>query len=735
MKKYGIIAKSRTPLNNILKHQKRTSYAIHALMNGTDYKYKPAAVYYLLDGEWCNKWKEFILEISSDVPNWYVTDDGIYAQMKQGTVLKQKANFYLCPIGPLWKRFNSHFKWGMLLKYVPDPNNKVDYNKIINLLDKNRPNIEPPKEHKMKQTLVTKTVTPKNAKKEIANKVNNENNADLYTGNRYKRENNDEPPVAKPGRLDNETKMQRLTPRNHHQFNFLNENQNEKDNSPVRESIGDISQNISTYEPAFLNQKKFLYGDSLSDSQEDKNDDQGDEVILGSSAKRAPRDQSGERQLDFTPRRDKSKRMKKDSMLSKSIIIPSGGMISFVNKERQKELMNQDFNTHDVTVDSSIEITPKRKQHDFLVDRHGRPLRVGSDDENEPKEPSTSRPNRAHSPFHNERQSTQVDLYRVVGLENRSLDCFMNASLQCIFCIPEFVEFFVKKLYYDPIIKRGKSFIGERKSNKNMKLPGHRFWDAMHHICFNLACEDNTIVKASNLRQMIRSEFIRSQQHDANEFILYLFDKLQDEQTPKYVKFKSDDYKTPESAWEGYIEEHSSIIDNLFTGMVKNSTECGRCGNVSVVYECFSHILLSWSFTNLKDAYLDYLSEEILTKDEQYKCEKCKKKVQCKLTKEMVKLPQYTIFLFKRFDFVKGKKINTFIEYPNLLKLRDAFNSKIKYKLQSIVIHTGGLSGGHYTAVGKKNKQWYNFNDERTKEIKRKQSLKKDAYILFYKRK
>ena len=100
----------------------------------------------------------------------------------------------------------------------------------------------------------------------------------------------------------------------------------------------------------------------------------------------------------------------------------------------------------------------------------------------------------------------------------------------------------------------------------------------------------------------------------------------------------------------------------------------------------------------------------------------------------MVKLPKYVIFLFKRFDFIKKKKINTFIKYTEKLKLSDKHESKVRYKLSGVVIHNGSLTGGHYSAVGNKQGNWVYFNDSNVKEIKRSQALKKDAYILFYRR-
>ena len=45
------------------------------------------------------------------------------------------------------------------------------------------------------------------------------------------------------------------------------------------------------------------------------------------------------------------------------------------------------------------------------------------------------------------RNNKNIDLYRTVGILNNNNDCFINAALQCLFCVPEFVEFFVNKEY------------------------------------------------------------------------------------------------------------------------------------------------------------------------------------------------------------------------------------------------------------------------------------------------
>lgn len=62
-------------------------------------------------------------------------------------------------------------------------------------------------------------------------------------------------------------------------------------------------------------------------------------------------------------------------------------------------------------------------------------------------------------------------------------------------------------------------------------------------------------------------------------------------------------------------------------------------------------------------------------------------------------------------------------------------NSKPIYQLYAISNHYGGLGGGHYTAYGKNNGQWYEFDDSRVNGNVKKDIVSSSAYILFYERK
>ena len=56
------------------------------------------------------------------------------------------------------------------------------------------------------------------------------------------------------------------------------------------------------------------------------------------------------------------------------------------------------------------------------------------------------------------------------------------------------------------------------------------------------------------------------------------------------------------------------------------------------------------------------------------------------------------------------------------------------YDLFGIINHSGTMNSGHYTAIIKLNKEWYEFNDSKVKkiEIKNNYILSNLVYCLYY---
>jgi ubiquitin C-terminal hydrolase len=128
---------------------------------------------------------------------------------------------------------------------------------------------------------------------------------------------------------------------------------------------------------------------------------------------------------------------------------------------------------------------------------------------------------------------------------------------------------------------------------------------------------------------------------------------LQDEETPVYEKGKYNlEGLNALESWAMYESTHPSVIDRLFTGLLKTTVTCGACHFSSVTYG--PYMTMSLAFETSLDACIrgfvkeDYI-EDPADKRERYKCERCLKRTRAKIKTDISKRPQVQVFHIKRF--------------------------------------------------------------------------------------
>lgn len=119
------------------------------------------------------------------------------------------------------------------------------------------------------------------------------------------------------------------------------------------------------------------------------------------------------------------------------------------------------------------------------------------------------------------------------------------------------------------------------------------------------------------------------------------------------------------------------------------------------------------------------------------KCKQCNTIKQLRI--EIIKLPIYLIIFLKRGTIQNGKyiKLTNEVLYPETLNVYDYVDhnqykdrNECEYELIAVNGHSGGVSGGHYIAIIKKNNQWYYISDSFVQQVK---SYKiNNALLLFY---
>jgi ubiquitin C-terminal hydrolase len=277
----------------------------------------------------------------------------------------------------------------------------------------------------------------------------------------------------------------------------------------------------------------------------------------------------------------------------------------------------------------------------------------------------------------------------LVGLRNPHYFCYMNSALQGLISIMEFRDYFLHRRY-------------QAVDNSHDKPLSHLLGSFPQAI-FKL---DEGVLTPKPLWQHVVRAFPLDSQHDLADFLSYVLEQLEQELMN---------------------ERELPIVTSMFLGETSSALKCYNCNFESTTKEPFSMIILSLQ-NSIDDALSFFTCEEGIAAE--FKCRGCK--MVGDITKRMsfVKLPRVLCFQIKRFE-----------QYPQLRKLEGFMKFKLKmshqcfvsrFKLLAVIVHSGSISGGHYTAYTKRNHRWYLFNDDQVRRVELKEVTKQEAYCLLY---
>ncbi|KAL3828639.1 hypothetical protein ACJIZ3_017441 [Penstemon smallii] len=281
-----------------------------------------------------------------------------------------------------------------------------------------------------------------------------------------------------------------------------------------------------------------------------------------------------------------------------------------------------------------------------------------------------------------------------VGIKNQGATCYMNSLLQTLYHIP----YFRKVVYHMPTSVND--------------MPSASIPLALQSLFYKLQYSENSVATKELTKSFGWDTYDAFLQHDVQELNRVLCEKLEE--------------KMKRTVVEGAIQQ-------LFEGHHVNYIECINVDYKSSRKESFYDLQLD--VKGCHDVYASfnkYVEVENLDGDnkyhaEQYGLQDAKKGVL------FTDFPPVLQLHLKRFeyDFVRDimVKINDRYEFPLQLDL-DIDNGKYLspeadrrvrnlYTLHSVLVHSGGVHGGHYYAFIRPtlSSQWYKFDDERvTKE-------------------
>ncbi|KAL2540983.1 Ubiquitin carboxyl-terminal hydrolase 12 [Abeliophyllum distichum] len=287
-----------------------------------------------------------------------------------------------------------------------------------------------------------------------------------------------------------------------------------------------------------------------------------------------------------------------------------------------------------------------------------------------------------------------------VGLNNQGATCYLNSLLQTLYNLP----YFRKAVCYT--------------LTTEIDMPSGSIPLALHNLFCELQSSDNAVTTKEFMEAFGWITYNSFSQHDVQEFIRTLFEKLEEKMKGTLV--------------EGTLQK-------LFEGHNMDFIECINVNYKSTRRGLFYDLQLDVKGCHDVYAALDkYVEEECLEGDNKYHAgsnglQDAKKGFL------FISFPPILQLHLKRFeyDFIRDTmvKLNDYFEFPLQLDLdikdfkyllpeaKRGFRNL--YTLHSVLVHSGGVHGGQYCAFIRPNlsHQWYKFDNERVTTVDAKEAL------------
>lgn len=353
--------------------------------------------------------------------------------------------------------------------------------------------------------------------------------------------------------------------------------------------------------------------------------------------------------------------------------------------------------------------------------------------------------------------------YCICGLKNFGSSCYLNLTVQMIFGLSQFKTIFENLEYHtylkDPRFVRMLRQLKSQHGNRDTLLLSEAILGLLR--TFRLFGGSSIApTKFIRVTSLLKPELnIPVEQQDAQEFLLFVLDRLHEELSNKTAidsgavdpaqYLNRLEVQTPEPP---YVEWYKSLlryegslpISDLFQGHLQNKLICTHCNFESTTYSLFTILSLpiptqGTTTVDLSDCIRHYTQDEILTGDNAWNCPKCAKSDSGTVTSSLDTHPVFTprksgIFRLgkrskspakrttphphhrnpisiKKLEFTKLPKV-LFVHLSRFLtnSMTEKLNVNIQYplelqiknvvyKLLGLINHYGNLKSGHYTAL------------------------------------
>lgn len=297
------------------------------------------------------------------------------------------------------------------------------------------------------------------------------------------------------------------------------------------------------------------------------------------------------------------------------------------------------------------------------------------------------------------------------GLNNIGNTCFINATLQCLFHIPQFNAFLDQYTCSTLLLKEFNDLRVLSHQGHGSIIPT-RFIHVIRHI--------------SKEKKM--DIFTTNAQNDLSEFLTFILNTIHSEMSHKIdihipPNLNELDKKCFEMIQSTYKDDYSFIIEyfyGLYITIIDTPEKV-----LSIKPEPF--FILDLSIPTLPIVTLEECLNLYIQNDSiAWKDDSTNQYISASKKNRFWRMPKLLFIVFKRFDNY-GRKNNTMIHVPLQFAM-----SNIKYTLLSVCNHMGSTNHGHYTCTIRADNQWYEINDECSNIIPETNVITPNAYCLLF---